>query len=80
MHMLAALDLATGKRFYRIRDRKCWIGFLDLLKGPARPLAGREALRGLRQLLTHHHTQVGSWCAANAVELVFLATYGSWVN
>jgi hypothetical protein len=22
MHMLAALDLATGKMFYRIRDRK----------------------------------------------------------
>jgi len=41
MHMLAALDLATGKLFYRIRPRKRWIEFLDLLKalrpaGPAR--------------------------------------------
>ena len=32
MHMLAALDLATGKLFYRIRPRKRWIEFLDLLK------------------------------------------------
>jgi hypothetical protein len=32
MHMLAALDLATGKLIYRIRDRKHWIEFLDLLK------------------------------------------------
>ncbi len=32
MHMLAALDLATGRLFYRIRARKRWIEFLDLLK------------------------------------------------
>ena len=31
-HMLAALDLATGKIFYRIRDRKRHREFLDLLK------------------------------------------------
>jgi hypothetical protein len=31
-HMLAALDLATGRMVYRIRDRKRWGEFLDLLK------------------------------------------------
>jgi hypothetical protein len=31
MHMLAALDLATGELFYRIRDRKRSREFLDLL-------------------------------------------------
>ncbi|MFQ6269417.1 IS630 family transposase [Kutzneria viridogrisea] len=31
-HMLAALDLATGKIFYRIRDRKRHLEFLNLLK------------------------------------------------
>ena len=31
MHMLAALDLATGKIFCRIRDRKRATEFLDLL-------------------------------------------------
>jgi hypothetical protein len=39
--MLAALDLATGKMTYRIRQRKRWTEFLGLLKpsaaaGPAR--------------------------------------------
>ena len=32
MQMLAALDLATGKLFYRFRPRKRSIEFLDLLK------------------------------------------------
>ncbi|MBB4906273.1 helix-turn-helix domain-containing protein [Actinophytocola algeriensis] len=32
MHMLAALDLATGKIFYRIRDRKRHREFLGFLK------------------------------------------------
>lgn len=31
-HMLAALDLATAKMLYRIRSRKRWAQFLDLLK------------------------------------------------
>lgn len=31
-HMLAALDLATGRLYYRIRPRKRWLDFLGLLK------------------------------------------------
>ncbi|MGH8881945.1 MAG: IS630 family transposase, partial [Stackebrandtia sp.] len=31
-HMIAALDLTTGKIHYRIRDRKRWREFLDFLK------------------------------------------------
>lgn len=31
-HLLGALDLATGKIHYRIRDRKRWQEFLSLLK------------------------------------------------
>lgn len=30
--MLAAVDLATGKLFYRIQSRKYSLKFLDLLK------------------------------------------------
>ncbi len=30
--MIAALDLATGKLHYRIRDRKRWREFLGFLK------------------------------------------------
>jgi hypothetical protein len=28
----------------------------------------------------HRHAHVHTWCAANTVELVFLPTYGSWLN
>ena len=28
----------------------------------------------------HKHPDVRAWCAANQVELVFLPTYGSWLN
>ncbi|WP_211342799.1 hypothetical protein [Actinomadura pelletieri] len=31
-HMFGALDLATGKLYYRIRRRKRWRGFLSFLK------------------------------------------------
>ncbi|SDD13908.1 transposase, partial [Actinokineospora iranica] len=28
----------------------------------------------------HRHPKVRAWCATNDVELVFLPTYGSWLN
>jgi transposase len=28
----------------------------------------------------HRHPRVRSWCAAHDIELVFLPTYGSWLN
>jgi hypothetical protein len=48
--MLAALDLATGKMIYRIRERKRWQGVLVLPEDPPRLLARRQALRDPRQL------------------------------
>ena len=51
MHMLAALDLATGKLFYRIRDRETLDRVPRLAQGAAGPLARREAVPDLRQLL-----------------------------
>ena len=81
MHMLAALDLATGKLYYRIRTRKRWRRVPRPAQDAAGPLAGREAVRDLRQLLPAQATpSVRAWCAANDVELVFLPTYGSWLN
>jgi hypothetical protein len=80
VHMLAALDLATGKLFYRIRDRKRFIEFLDLLKA-LRARWPREKLYVVCDNFSpHRHAQVCDWCAANQVELVFLPTYGSWLN
>jgi transposase len=79
-HMLAALDLATGKIYYRIRDRKRWREFLDLLKA----LRGRWPTGRLYLIVDnfapHRRTDVVAWCQANNVELVFLPTYASWLN
>jgi transposase len=50
-HMLAALDLATGRLYYRIRPRKRWREFLGLLKALRTPLARGEAVCSAGQLL-----------------------------
>ncbi|WP_232668824.1 transposase [Pseudonocardia sp. TRM90224] len=75
--MLAALDLATGKMFYRIRDRKRWIEFLDLLKALRNRWPGEKLYVVCDNFSPHRHARVRQWCAANQVELVFLPTYGS---
>lgn len=50
MHMIAALDLATGKLYYRIRTRTL-PGVVVLPQGAAGTLARREVVRDRRQLL-----------------------------
>jgi hypothetical protein len=78
--MLAALDLATGKLFYRIRPRKRWIEFCDLLKALRARWPGEKLYVICDNFSPHRHARVQSWCAAHDVELVFLPTYGSWLN
>jgi transposase len=80
MHMLAALDLATGKIYYRIRQRKRWREFLDLLKALRVRWPGEKLYVVLDNFSPHKHPNVRAWAAANQVELVFLPTYGSWLN
>jgi transposase len=80
MHMLAALDLATGKLFYRIRDRKRSREFLDLLQVLRRRWPDEKLYLICDNFSPHRHPTVRAWCAANQVELVFLPTYGSWLN
>src|SRR5690606_2358129 len=79
-HMIAALDLATGKLYYRIRDRKRWQEFLDFLKTLRRRWPADRLYVILDNFSPHKHPQVRAWCAANQVELVFLPTYASWLN
>jgi transposase len=80
MHMLAALDLATGKIFYRIRVRKRAMEFLGFLKN-LRTRWPREKLYLICDNFSpHRHAAVRTWCAENQVELVFTPTYGSWLN
>jgi transposase len=80
MHMLAALDLATGRLFYRIRARKRWIEFLDLLKALRARWPGEKLYVVCDNFSPHRHARVRSWCATHEVELVFTPTYGSWLN
>jgi transposase len=79
-HMLAALDLATGKLTHRIHARKRWIELLAFLKVlRARWPEGRLYVV-LDNFSPHRRREVRDWCAANSVELVFTPTYASWLN
>ena len=70
MHMLAALDLATGRLFYRIRSRKRSMEFLDLLKALRARWPGEKLYVVCDNFSPHRHARVRDWCAANRVELV----------
>lgn len=80
MHMLAALDLATGKLFYRIRPRKRAAEFLDLLKTLRARWPDQKLYIICDNFSPHRHTAVRAWCADHEVELVFVPTYSSWLN
>nr|WP_307961654.1 transposase [Salinispora arenicola] len=79
-HMIAALDLATGRRHYRIRDRKRWREFLSFLKTLRRRRPDDRLYLICDNFSPHKHPEVRAWSAANHVELVFLPTYASWLN
>ncbi|WP_211210188.1 transposase [Actinopolyspora halophila] len=78
--MLAALDLTAGKIHYRIRDRKRHREFLDLLTSLRARWPGEKLYLVCDTFSPHRHPAVRAWAAANKVELVFLPTYGSWLN
>ena len=79
-HIIAALDLATGKIFYRIRARKRWQEFLAFLKLLRQRWPGQKLYVILDNFAPHKHAKVTGWAAASDVELVFMPTYSSWLN
>jgi transposase len=79
-HMIAALDLASGKLFYRIRDRKRWREFLAFLKALRVRWPDQRLYVIADNFSPHKHPNVTAWCATNQVDLVFLPTYASWLN
>jgi transposase len=79
-HMLAALDLATGKMTYRIRARKRRGEFLELLKVLRRKYANGRLYLIVDNFSPRLHTDVTAWCDDNNIELVFLPTNASWLN
>lgn len=79
-HMLAALDLNSGKMIYRIRERKRWREFLSFLKVLRARWPGEKLYLIIDNFSPHKHPDVRSWTADNDIELVFLPTYASWLN
>jgi len=79
-HMLAALDLNSGKMIYRIRGRKRWREFLSFLKVLRIRWPGQKLYVIVDNFSPHRHPRVRSWAAGNDIELVFLPTYASWLN
>lgn len=78
-HMFGALDLGTGKMFYRFRDRKRWQEFLDFLRQLRRRMTGKLYVV-CDNFSPHKKTEVITWCDANDVELVFTPSNASWLN
>lgn len=79
-HMLAALDLATGKMIYRIRARKRHSEFCDLLTVIRKHYRDGRLYLIVDNFSPHLHADVATWCDHNDVELVFLPTNASWLN
>jgi hypothetical protein len=79
-HMLAALDLATGKMIYRIRERKRWREFLSCLKALRQHRPTQKLYVIADNFSPHKHPNVRAWAAGNDIEIVFLTTYTSWLN
>lgn len=79
-HMIAALDLATGKICYRIRARKRWRECSSFLRLLRQRWPAQKLYVIVDNFSPHKHPQVTGWTAASDVELVFLPTYASWLN
>jgi transposase len=79
-HMLAALDLATGKIIYRIRDRKRWREFLSFLKNLRARWPGGKLYVICDNYGPHQYPHVRTWAAGHNIELVYLPTSASWLN
>ncbi|GAA3559588.1 hypothetical protein GCM10022222_49150 [Amycolatopsis ultiminotia] len=69
--MFAALDLATGRCFYRVRDRKRWLLFLDFCKQLRRRFPTGKLYLICDNWRSHGKAEVTTWCAANDIELVY---------
>ncbi|WP_229859725.1 IS630 family transposase, partial [Streptomyces anandii] len=80
LRMLAALGLATGKLYYRIRPRKRWCEFLGLLRVLCARWPGQKLYVVLDNFSPYKHSEVRTWIADSDVQLVFLPIYGSWLN
>ncbi|WP_261379853.1 transposase [Rhodococcus rhodochrous] len=66
--------------YYRIKRRKRAGEFLGFLKRLRARWAGEKLYVVLGHFSPHRHLTVRRWAEDNDVGLVFLPTYGSWLN
>jgi hypothetical protein len=76
-HMFAALDLASGERFYRFRDHKRWPQFLDFCKQLRRRFPTGKLYLVCDNYGPHAKAEVTAWCATNNIELVYTPSNAS---
>lgn len=75
--MFAALDLASGERFYRFRDHKRWPQFLDFCKQLRRRFPTGKLYLVCDNYGPHAKAEVTAWCATNNIELVYTPSNAS---
>ncbi|MFD4534743.1 transposase [Kitasatospora sp. NPDC058397] len=74
------VSMEEGRRLQRIGRTSRWREFLGLLKALRSRWPGEKPYVVLDNFSPHKHPNVRAWAADNEVELVFLPTYGSWLN
>jgi hypothetical protein len=78
--MFAALDLSTGRMFYRFRDRKRWQEFLAFLKQIRTRFPTGKLCIVCDNFSPHKKADVLRWCRHNEMDLVFAPSNASWLN
>ncbi len=79
--LFAWYALGEDRVYGRIEDRKGARPTLRALKAIRRSVPDGKAIYVILDNLNHHRGEmIRTWCANNAVELVFTPTYASWAN
>jgi hypothetical protein len=78
--MFAALDPASGRLFYRLRDRKRWQEFLGFCQQLRRRFPAVRLSLVCDNYGAHQKAEVLTWCAAHDIELVFTHSNASWLK
>jgi transposase len=79
-HTFAALDLASGQLFHRLRDRKHSQEFLEFLRQLRRRFPTGRLHVVCDNFSPHRKATVLAWCTGHDIELVFTPTQASWLN
>lgn len=80
-HYFGAYDVHADRLWMRPTRRKCWQDVLRFLQSVRRRYhKERRIYLVLDNFSAHKRREVRAWCAANNMEMVWTATYASWMN